>query len=539
MRAPISLRRLVLSSLLLAGAGTFACSGWQPPWSKAPALAEQAWQRQTVLVESGSLGTPSVIVDASGRPAVALADRASYMGQQSIALARRVDDGWRVEFPITPSAWRVCARWGEGGTVVVTHGPLEDGPLEAALWDGTATAPAEPGPCPRTSSDVREAQNAAGTHQLERSRDGKTLWHAAPSAPCPALDAAPGSRFGAFNFAIDDAGHVAVVYFERPDTDGPASGRLLHASCGGAAFGAAGDEHARPPKESWTSSLVADGVRVTEVGVGLDAAGRSHVAYVAAGDDGKERLVHAMPVDGPPAPEVAGDARIVPAIEACLRMREDPSRETGVERYQQGDGFRCAVLQRDPASSQQALALLDRRCEAGEAPACALAGSLHHWLMGDVSFVLELAGGDTTRFHSEWRGLRPEGLPEDVAEAGRRYARACELGDPRACLHHAAVLPSDDPRRLAHATIACEAGLAHGCALTLAAGGLRPDAAMLALVEPPLRTACEADDMAACNDLGVMLHLRGDATAAATEFGRACGAKLELACRNAERLRKQ
>lgn len=529
MRASISLRRLVIPSLLVTATGSLACANWQPPWSKAPELTAQAWQRQTLLVEpgTGNLGAPSLLVDAAGRPAVALADRAFYMGQQAIALARRGDDGWRVEFPVTPAAWRVCGRAGEGDAVVLTYGDLE-GPLAAVAWDGTATTPADPGPCARPSSEVREATNAAGTHQLERSRDGKTLWHSAPSNPCPALDAAPGQQFGAFAFAIDDAGHVAAAYFERPEGAQLASGRLLHATCGGAGDGA---------KDAWISSVVADGVRVAEVGVGFDASGRSHVAYVAAEDGPRERLVHALPLDGAPAAESDRDTRVGPAVEACLRVWNDPPPATGVAVYQQGDGFRCAVLERDAATSQQALALLEPRCEAGQAPACALAGSLHHWLMGGVSIVLELPSGDTTRFLSEWHGLRPQGIEEDVGEAGRRYDRACELGDARACLHHAVILPADDPRRLARATTACEAGLAHGCALALAAAGLRPDAALLDRAEPPLRAACEADDAAACADLGVLLHLRGDVAGAATMLGRACGAKLEPACRSAERLR--
>jgi hypothetical protein len=523
MRRPSTLRRLVLPSLLVACTGVLACTGWRPPWSKAPAITAQAWQQQTLLVEpgAGNLGTPSVFVDAAGQPGVALADRAFYMGAQSIALARRSDDGWRVELPLAQATWRVCARPGEGGTVVLTHGGLE-GPLAAVAWDGVTTTAAEPGPCPRPSSEIREATNAAGPHQLERSRDGRTLWHQAPSNPCPALDAAPGQRIGAFNFAIDDAGHVAAVFFERPEKGETEPGRLLHASCG---------------KNEWTSSVVAEGVRVTEVGLAFDGSGRSHVAYVVD-EGGTERLVHAAPADGEPAPAPAPDrdARVEPAIAACLRVHAQPLRSTGVEAYQQGDGLRCAVLERDPATSQQALASLDPRCDAGEAPACALAGSLHHWLMGDVSFVLEVPTDDTTRFHSEWRGLRPKGVAEDVIEAGRRYDRACELGDARACLHHAALLPAEDPRRLQRATTACEAGLPHGCALAVASSGPHPDEATLTRAEPALRSACEAADAAACDDLGVVLHLRGDAAGARTALQRACEAKVEPACRNLERL---
>ncbi len=514
--------RLVVLSLFVASTAALGCSGWQPPWSKAPTIVEESWAAQTVLVEPGaeSLGTPSLFFDAAGQPGVALADRAFYMGTQTVALARRDDRGWRVEFPLASASWRVCASAAEGEGVALTYGDLE-GPLAAVRWDGATTTPAEPGPCPRPSSEVREATNAAGAHQLERSRDGRTLWHHAPKNPCPALDAAPGQRIGAFNFAIDDAGHLVAVLYEHPEGEATAPGRLLHATCGA---------------KRWTSSIVAEGVRVREVGVALDGAGRSHVAYVV--DEGaSQRLVHAGPAASEPAAvgDAPADARVGPAIAACLRVRESPPRGAGVEVYQQGDGLRCAVLERDPATSKQALVALDARCDAGEGPACALAGSLHHYLMGDVSFVLELPSGTATRFNSEWRGLRPQGVPEDLAAARQRYARACQLGEARGCLFHAALLPADDPQRSEHATAACEAGLAHGCALAVAVSGSPPAEATLALAEPVLRRACEAADAAACNDLGVVLHHRGDAAGARVALQRACEAKLEPACRGLER----
>lgn len=526
MRTPAMRRfpdssRLVLLSFLVAASGGLACSGWHPPWAKPPALVEQAWAAQTVLVEpgAGNLGTPSVFFDAAGRPAVALADRAFYMGTQTVALARLGDDGWRVELPLAPAHWRVCGRAGEGDAVVLTYGSL-DGPLDASAWDGASTSAAEPGPCPRPSSSEREASNAAGTHQLELSRDARTLWHAAPRDPCPALDAAPGQRIGAFNFNLDDAGHVVVGFFEHPEADAKAAGRLLQATC---------------DAKTWSSSVVAQGVRVSEVGVALDGIGRPHVAYVL--DEGaSQRLVYAVPAGAEPAPaSPERDARVEPAVAACLRVQGEPPRGTGVEIYQQGDALRCAVLQRDPTTSQQALAVADERCTAGQASACTLAGALHHWLMGDVSVVLELPTDETTRFQSEWRGLRAEGVPQDASEASRRYARACELGQARACLYHAALLPAGDPLRRERATAACDAGLAHGCALMVATSGLHPDEPTLARAEPVLRTACEADDAAACNDLGVVLHHRGDVAGARAAFVPACQAKLEPACHNLER----
>lgn len=519
MRTSASLHRACLASLVALGGSS--CSGWQPPWSKAPAVVAQAWQRRTLLHEPGTgvLGTPSVTLDAAGEPVVALADRAFYMGAHAVVLARRGAEGWRVELPLAQAPWRVCARAGDGDGVVLTYGELE-GPLAAAAWDGVTLTEAEPGPCPRPSSERREATNAQGAHQLERSRDGKTLWHAAPAQPCGALDAAPGQAIGAFGLAIDDAGRVVAAYLERPEGDQAAAGRLLLATCDAGA---------------WTSSVVDEGVRVIEVGVGLRPDGSAHLAYVVA-EEGGERLVHAQPGAPDPAPE--RDLRIEPAIAACMRLWPTPPPEReGVAAYQEGDALRCAVLERDPTTSQGALAALDGLCESGQARACAVAGSLHHWLMGDATFVVEVPAADaTTRVHGTWRGLRPHGVAEDAAQAERRFDRACTLGDARACFHRAALLPFDDPRRLALSTTACEAGLPHACALALAATGLRPDHALLERAEPPLRAACEAGDAAACGDLGVALHLRGDGDGARVALDRACRAKVEPACQGRQRL---
>lgn len=520
-------RRLAPWLLLLALGGLASCKGWVRPWSQAPELVDQSWQVQTILVETGerSLGTPSVFVDAKGQPGVVLPDRAFIRGTQSIALARRGDRGWRVEFPLAPASVRACGE-DEDGATVITFGEL-DGPLQAVRWDGVSTESAEPGPCPRPASNMREVVAQGGTHTLERSRDGRTLWHEAPSGTaCQPLDSAPEQRIEAYAIAIAN-GRPVVALFERPEADpeadGAAPGRLRHAVCGDA---------------GWASSIVATGVRVTEVGLTVDGSGRSHVVYVIA--DGKtSRLTHAMPSDAsqPAATADDRDARVEPAIEACLRLwPTPPSLVTGAEAYQQGDPLRCALLEHDPVVSQQALEALRGRCDDGQAQACAVAGSLHHWLMGQVELVLEIPADDTTRFNTEWRGLKPPGVPEDPTQALPLYGRACELGDARACLHHALLLASDDPQRLPRATTACEAGLAHGCALALAASHLHPDEALAAMAEAGLRSACEAGDAAACNDLGVLLHVRGDAAAARAAIDGACTAKVEPACRNLDRL---
>lgn len=527
MRTLASLRRLCLPSLLLACAALPACNGFRP-WSQPPVIVEQAWQTQPILTERGTnvLRAPSVFFDAAGQPAVVLANRGFVVGTQTIALARRDDAGWRVEVPLSPAAGRVCGRAEPNGTVVVTHGEL-DGPLSAARWDGVTTTPTEPGPCPAPSADRREALAADGTHAVERSRDARTLWHEVSTGkPCAPLDAAPDHRIDAFALAMSAAGRPVVALFERPEQGETKLGRLRHATCG---------------PQGWSSSIVADAVHVTAVGVALDANDRPHVAYVMA-DGPVERLVHATPADpGTPAPAPAPDvpdARVGPAIEACLRLWPAPPPPGGVEVYQQGDPLRCAVLGHDPALAPQAITALRSRCDAGEATACALAGSLHEWLMGDAAIVLDVPTEDgMTTFETEWRGLRLEGVPPDEAEATALYDRACELGDPRGCFLYALHVPFDDPQRLPRATTACEAGLPHACALALAVSRLQPPEALAARANAVLAPACEADDPRACNDLGVLLHARGDATAARAALDRACQAQLATACQNLERLR--
>ncbi|MCX4241443.1 SEL1-like repeat protein [Paraliomyxa miuraensis] len=524
MRTSIVSRCLVPSLLVLAVGGLTSCKGWIRPWSQAPEIVERSWQVETVLVETGAdaLGTPSVFLDHEGRPQVVLVDRAFTVGVQSIALARRRDEGWRVEVPLAPASWRTCGRAAEDGAVVITYGELE-GELEAVRWDGISTGPAEPGPCPRPRADLREAAGAGGTHTLERSRDGRTLWHQPPSGrSCQPLDAAPEQRIDAYALAL--AGDRPVVaLFERPAGDESAVGRLRHAVCG---------------DDGWTSSIVAEGVRVTEVGLVTNDGGHSHVAYVAV-EGTRARLVHAFDgvADGGGSATVAKDrdARVEPGLEACMRLWPAPPPAGGVERYQQGDALRCAVLGREASVSQQAIEVATERCDGGQARACAVAGSLHHWLMGDVTLALELSTDGTTRFTADWRGLRAA-VSEDLVAAGMLYGRACELGDARACLHHATLLSFEDPRRLERATTACQGGLPHGCALALAAAHLRPDQTLATTAESALRSACEGGDAVACNDLGVMLHGRGDASAARASLHRACEERVAIACTNLERL---
>lgn len=512
----VSTRLLPLLPMLAA---LSSCAVLGQSISKPPTMEERAWQQETVLVEpgQGSLGEPFVFVDGGGRPLVAVPDRAFHLATKSIALARRGDAGWRVEVPEAKAPLRVCGR-AEGEQVVLTRRELEGEPT-ALTWDGVTASPgATPDACPRIEEPrVRELVGSV-PHRLELSKDGRTLWHDLPDGgtPCPPHDSTPGTTIGVFAAGLDAGGRPNVALYEQPEGEGP--GHLRHAIC---------------DSGEWTSSMIAEGVRVIEVGMAF-AGERPHIAYVTQGSDAVQ-LVHATPAEGAPAPAPQVDARVAPALEACARVWEQPPTGKGVEAFQSGDGLRCAVLERDATTGAQALEALVSRCDGGEARACALAGSLHHWLMGDVSIVLEIPSGKSNLFHTEWRGLRVSGVPEDTTKAAARFGQACEAGDVRACLYEAVLLPSGDARKQ-RARKACEGGLAAGCALAVVTTGNRPDAKLAERAVATLQAACDEGDSAACNDLGVLRHLRGNAAGAREAIDRACEAGLERACENRERL---
>ncbi|MEM9461691.1 MAG: hypothetical protein AAGF11_46440 [Myxococcota bacterium] len=523
MRTLVCSRSFALVSLGLFGLAASSCALFSGAIAKSPTMEFRKWQRETVLVEPSQdvLGDPSVFVDAKGRPGVVLADRAFYVGMQSVAHGRRSEQGWQLGFPLTPSAWRVCGQAGPGGATIVTYGELE-GPLTAVAWDGVTTTPAEPGPCPRPSATLREVTGPGGVHQLELSGDARTLWHRVPAGtPCGPHDAERGHRFGAFGLALDAEGRPQIAVFERDEHDESAAGRLRHATC---------------RDGEWTSTVIVDDVRVAAVGLAVAGDGVPHVAYVVDETSG-QRLVYAVP-EGTGSTVPDRDARVLPAVEACLRAHATPPSGTGVEAYQQGDPFRCAVLERDPEPSLQALEVLEARCKAKEPAACAVAASLHHHLMGDVSIIMEWPQDGAARWSTLWRGLQPAGVSRAEGRAAVLYGQACELGDLRACLFAATLLPHDDMRRLPWATAACEAELTHGCALAVVQSGQKPKGALAQRAMGVLRGACDAGDMAACDGLGVMLHLRGDSAQARTLLTRACEAKLEPACTNLQSLPK-
>lgn len=524
MPARRSSRPVLLVCLASLGLVSLSCGLFSGAISKPPTMEFRKWQRETILVEPGHdvLGEPSVFIDGQGQPGVTLPDRALYVGMQSVALGRRSTEGWRVDFPLTPAAWRVCGAAGTGDAAVVTYGELE-GPLQAVAWDGVATTAAEPGPCPRSTATLREVTVPGGVHQLERSNDARTLWHRVPSGPpCDPHDAEREHKFGAFALAVDAAGQPQLAVFEHEEDAPEGPGRLRHAIC---------------RDKAWISTVIADGIHVAAVGLTIADGGQPHVVYVADEADG-ERLVYAVPEDAGLAalPEPDRDARVGPAVEACLRAYARPPTGSGVEAYQAGDPFRCAVLERDATPATQALAWLEDECDAGRTEACAVAASLHHRLMGEVSILMEVPQGNNARFSTQWRGLVPRGVAPDPGAAAALYGRACEGGDARACLRAATLLPHEDERRLPWATAACEAELAHGCTLAVAQTGMRPDSALASRARRVLRGACEADDMAACNALGIIVHGQGDTAEANALLRRACDATLEVACRNVKEL---
>ncbi len=509
-----------VASLASLDALVGSCAVTQGASSKSPTLVERSWQREPLVAEPGVevLGAPSVFLE-DGRPAAAFANRAPYVGAQSITLARRSPEGWRVEFPRNPSAWRVCGQPGSAGAVLLSFGDFE-GPVAAVTWDGTTAATAEPAPCPPERLHVRQAAGPDGLHVLEPSNDRRTVWHRVPSGRLgEPHDAEPGHELGVVALALDAQGKPQIAVFEHPERNPSAPGRLRHAMCTG---------------QAWTSSIVAEGLHVAEVGLAVDGAGQPHIFYVADLADAQQ-VVYATPADAAvPALPDSGvrDPRVLPALEACIRVHQQPPPYEGIQTYQQGDAFRCAVIEREPAMLAQAEAALVPRCEGGQAEACAVAASLRYWLMAGVSVVLEIPKGESSTFDIKWRGLRPKESTEDVAWATQHYRQGCELGDARSCLLGAAVLSHDDPRRLAWATLACDAGLAHGCALAVIQTGMHPGDALAERATDVLARACVAQDMVACNGLGVVLHLRGDAAGARATLSRACEAGLEPACAN-------
>ncbi|MEM7159409.1 MAG: hypothetical protein AAF799_41610 [Myxococcota bacterium] len=503
---------------VLTATSALSCSLFKGAISQPPTMVERSWAVESLFTEEGTrkLDTPSVFVDEHGQPGFALANRAFTMGAQSIAVGEHSDEGWRVSFPEMDAPWRVCGR-AEGDGVLVSHGET-NGPLSAFTWDGTTTAPAEAGFCPELAPNRRFTEGPSGNDELELSNDGRTLWHKSEGQACPPHDVTPGFVIEQFAFAVGANGKPSAVVFERPDNDDEALGHLRHATCEGGA---------------WTSSMIAPQSKVTAVGLALADDGTPHVVFVDESGGGST-LRHATPRNA--AAPGDHDPRVQPAVDACARLWPAPPQGEGVEPFQSGDAFRCAVLQHAPETSAQALESSSSACSADNSTGCILAGSLHHWLMGRVSIVLEVPTDAGSRFQIEWSGLRANGIEADDAKAAAFFGKACDDGDARACMHQAFVLPGDDPKRLERATTACQAGLASACTLALAARGGRPTPELAAMAEPALRTACEGDDAASCNSLGVLLHVGGDAAGARTALDQACRAGLAQACDNLGRV---
>ncbi|MCA9656537.1 MAG: sel1 repeat family protein [Myxococcales bacterium] len=517
MSRPSPASRLSTSSLLLAVPLLASCAALGQMISKPPTMELRVWRLETVLVEPGhdTLGLPSVFADASGQPQVVLPDRAFYMATKSIALGRRTETGWRVELPAANPSVQVCGR-SEGERVAITRRELEGQP-RAFFWNGVTTEEgATPDPCPIEDGNERSLQGSVA-HQIELSKDGRTLWHDLPGGgtPCPPHDSTPETTIQAFAVALDDGGRVHAALFERKEGDAP--GHLRHAVC---------------KDGEWTSSMIAEGVQVTQVGMAVIGE-QPHVAYVDQRSDAVA-LIHATPAEGESPPGFDADGRVLPAIEACARLWDAPPAGEGVEGYQSGDGLRCAVLERDPQTGEQALAVLGERCDGGDVRACALAGSLHHWLMGVVAVELEIPTAGGTEFHTEWRGLRVSGVPEDKHKAAARYGQACDGGDLRACAYQAVLLPTGDERR-ERAKKACEGGLPAGCALAVVAAAMKPKPPLAKQAGAVLGKACDEGDRVSCNDLGVLRHGQGDAAGARTALDGACKAGLPRACDNLER----
>ncbi|MCH9688824.1 MAG: hypothetical protein K0V04_45750 [Deltaproteobacteria bacterium] len=498
--------------------GVSACAVVQRVLSKEPVLVERTWHDALVFEEPehAQLGRPSVFIDADGQPAVALANRAVYLGMQSLSVARRTaTEGWRVEFPRVKSEWRVCGHAGPDGSVIVSFAGL-DGPAQALSWDGAVAQPAEPGVCPPQRAVYREIMTDAGPRRMERSGDGRVLWdEGVGDARCPALDAAPGQAIDGFGMAVDSAGQLHVALYEAPPD---AVGRLRHAVCDGSA---------------WTSSLVAEDVVAPQVGMAIDAAGDPHIAYVAATVN-QLQLRYATTAAMKPGPDT--DARLGPASAACVRARHERPQGEGVAAYQYGDGFRCAVLERDPQMLGQARTQFTTACEADDAEACVMAGMSYDWLLARVDIALELPTAEGVKWNGHKTGIAVESMEDEPLRARQLYARGCALGDAQGCELFAFMETVGSKLRAEGAAQACAAGRPTGCAIAMQTVHLRVDDPMMDQAKPVLSAACDEGDWASCNNLAVIAQLRGETASARADFERACEGGVKTACTNLERV---
>lgn len=488
--------------------------------STPPTIIDRAWAIETVATVHGEhrLDPLTLLATESDELAVAVVDQGFHLGTQSTALARRTAAGWRMEVVDAGAAALLCAET-RGPQVVVTRGFVPTDPPQSLAWDGVRAEPLRQAqPCARPGN-TRSFETPSGTHQLEL-QNANRFWHDAPAGTsCPPHDAPVGMVIGAHAAAVDTQGVVHLALFESPEVSTP--GRLRHAEC---------------KDGTWTSSVIDDGHIVDSVDLWLDRTGQPHVAFGYT-TDGTSKLALARPESSGLTPISTGNdanAWIDPATEACTRLWTAPPRGEGVEPYQSGDGLRCSQLTRSEAIGTAAVDRLTARCSDGDAMACALAGSMFHWVMGDPSLVLQPPGPDgSVGFSTTWSGLRPEGIDEDRARAARLFDTACQRLDDasgaRACMHQAFVLPTGDPLRTERAIRACGAGLDVACSLALAVTALRPAPDDEPTITARLGEACDAGAAIACHNLGVLRRAQGDA-AAVDRLARACDLGHEPSC---------
>ncbi len=515
-RPPLS---VLLMGSVLALASLGSCALMSKVRSKVvvqpPVLVEQAWRIEGIFDEPAHarLGRPSVIIDTRGQPGIAMANLRAHVGVQSTVVARRVSSRWRVEVPQTSAGEAVCARPGASGEVVVTFG--DSG--KAVRWDGEQAREGTAGPCPKQPAERREVTEGQQVRAVERSGDRRRLWDEGNgSQRCPPLDATPDQTIDAFAIAVDRQGQLRVALFEHPEQG---SGRLRHAVC---------------QDGDWTSSIVVDSAWVHEIGMVVDDAGHSHLAYGREIDD-RLQLRYATTAPGEPADDTV-DARVQPAIEACLRARDWRPPLAGVAAYQQGDPFRCVMLENEPPIVAQAREQTAARCEQGDAPACVLSGMLFDWLMAYQVMALDIPTAEGTSWKGTRSGAAAMGGLADQAVARGWYGRACALGDAQGCELQATLITVGDPRREQAARLACDAGRVTGCVIALGAGQLGADERDVQRAHRVFEDACDDGDRYACNNLGVVLNMQGHTPQALEAFTRACRSSLPTGCDNQAKL---
>ena len=550
--------------LAVLGALAAGCPGPQ-----LPAPTEPAWRMEVVRASpraSGGLGQLALALDEGGQPLLAFNDG----DHQAVGLARPTGWTWRVDYPVERVSWHfvgVACGGGSRARIQYVEAPRT---VVTLVWDGRSAEEAgREAPGEDAFGALRAEPSALGApgapaHAVRLDGTSALASDHPSFGPCGHLEARSGHRLSGSTVAaaLDGSERPRLLYVEEPFGAGASGGReLRYATC----------ESGR-----WAVFTVSPVVSV-DVALAVDGRGHPHLAFVRPGAGGGAELVHATTAAPPPRPpcppgqeEVEGrcqgtprcpegtrtaagacepvDSRIAAGFEACARI--EVSDRLIADPHASGDGFRCAVLARDPALGAEAFGYAAERCEAGDWAGCLGAAALLDGLTASTTFDPVLCtpppGGVCSDHVLQVTGIDFDHVARDLGRARGLYGRACDGGLGQACLRLAGLaLSSDRDDGLAYraARPACEAGHLAACAMAVeatrastqdGAEAVRRRAATL------FSERCEAGQPSGCANLGYML-VRGEAgtadpARARALFDRGCAAGHRPSCTSAREL---